>query len=337
LIEKIADLERDAKAVNGERVKLFMIRLPGDPVKSLGVYTTPEAAKTLQRHFTGLENERDGLKADFDNAWKEHGVAVERMKTAEQERDEARAALEKHGDAWAVVYREVSCALDADGRLSGDALAKLAAMWEANSSLARQASNAGRKIAAVPVGLDANTGEMILEQVTVMERAEWQELLRTAKELSKIYDGRDGVIRDFLSAVGALGEDEEVEVEVEELDEEEECRKAGEKAVIGAAIEWRKWWGDTEGEAAPLEDALAFAVDRIDSGDEVDEGSADQLAPLARVVEAARDVHHAHACFRATDYSVAGGPNLKHNREEANKTLYGSVEALCEAVERLGE
>jgi DNA-directed RNA polymerase subunit RPC12/RpoP len=60
-------------------------------------------------------------------------------------------------------------------------------------------------------------------------------------------------------------------------------------------------------------------------------------ADEAAVIGAARDVHHAHACFRATDYSVASGPNLKHNREEANDKLYHSVEALCEAVERLGD
>jgi hypothetical protein len=84
-------------------------------------------------------------------------------------------------------------------------------------------------------------------------------------------------------------------------------------------------------------DAKAGEIIHSDEVEELDEDEESQKAAEAAVIGAARDVHHAHECFRATDYSVASGPNLKHNREEANDKLYHSVEALCEAVERLGD
>jgi hypothetical protein len=242
LIEKVAELERDAKAIDGVRVILATvpIRVDGEHVKSVGAYTTPAAAAMLKTDL------RMGHEAQ------------ERADKAEKERDEARAEVERlkgpklarHQPCGCIVCHcddpiqchgcgAKNCGTHEPGEIP-DPLYETHPLMAENAELraaleyvdtefrAYEAEREGEesvfgeiwervkaalplpfeKAMLAPVGSDPATGDEILATIDAMEKAEWQYLLKTARELAKMYDGRDGVIRDFLSAVGAMGEDE---------------------------------------------------------------------------------------------------------------------------------
>jgi hypothetical protein len=137
-------------------------------------------------------------KANYQTMLDENVSNIERARKAEKERDALipiAEAAKNCPKACVIAPKRDSRCPSCECLIVCDALK--AADIESNSAEGKIVERLkGANSGAVPVGLDSATGDEILATIDAMEKAEWQYLLKTARELAKMYDGRDGVIRD---------------------------------------------------------------------------------------------------------------------------------------------